>query len=198
MHGLSVPHPISAQIAGPQPLPSIRGPLVTMVAARRLARQGAGVAHTRHHSRQPVVLAVPPARAVPRGLGRPAAVCCASTNVETAAQALSAAGAATDAKAAGDGSTHHSQHSRDTDPAKVLTDEDAFAAERRASGRSASTSAGGNVEPVAVARCHTLAAQVRSSRSCTVHPRRMLSARQAALLRAAFWSMPSIAFRKVL
>ena len=47
----------------------------------------------------------------------------------------------------------------------AVTEDDAAAAERRASGRLASTSeAGGGLEPVAVARCHTLAAEVWSHR----------------------------------
>jgi len=133
-----------------------------MIAACRLARQGAGTARMRQHPHQPPVPAFPAAHPLPRGFWRPAAVFCAATRLETAAQELSASGTATDARAAaGNGSATHSQHSLDSVPADVLTDNDSAMAERRASGRLASTSGGGQVDPVAAARCHTLAAEVR-------------------------------------
>ena len=139
------------------------GPRYDDGCSRRLARQGAGVASLRQHLHQQPAPAPPAAHLVPRGLWRPAAVCCAATKLQTAAQELSAAEPAEAAtEAAGSGSGHHTPHSGlDTAPAaEVLTGDDAAAAERRASGWLASTSAGGTVEPVAVARCHTLAAEV--------------------------------------
>ena len=131
-----------------------------MLDARRLARRGAQTVCVRQHVHQPPVPALPAAHPSPRGVWLPAAVRCAATRLDTAAQELSASETATDPRAAAGNGSSASQHRLDSVPADVLTDDNAAAAERRASGRLASPSGGATLKPVAVARCHTLDAEV--------------------------------------
>ena len=126
------------------------------------------IAQRRHHPPPPAVNIL--LSAAPRSLRVPAAVCCTAARSPTAVQDASASVTTKDEIAgAAVAAANGPQDRRSAVPADVLRHDPAAAA-RRASGRMASTShGGGDVEPVAVAHCHTLPAEVRGSLHATAN-----------------------------